>query len=145
MHLFLFIYSVSLSRTCWYFVKLPMSHCMLALSYSPTLLVSLTHTHTYTYTYWVVLFEQLCSALCMFISAIVMVLLLSVFSFISSPCTFSNVTMGNYRRIQLATVNSVVVVVALKTDVMRGAFTFSDCCRVFMTWLKLQFNPLLRK
>ncbi len=50
MHLFLLIYSASQSRTCWYFVKLPMSHCMLTPSHFPTLLVSLTHTQTHTHT-----------------------------------------------------------------------------------------------
>lgn len=78
-----------------------MSHCMLTPSHFLHS-VGLSHTHTlkYTHTHRVVLFEQLCSALCMFISAIVMVLLLSFLPL--HPALLSNVTMGNYRRIQLA-------------------------------------------
>lgn len=109
MHLFLFIYSASQSRTCWYFVKLPMSHCMLTPSHSPTLLVSLTHSHTHTQR--VVLFEQLCSAFCMFISAIVMVLLLSFLPLL--PPLLSSITKGNYRGIQLANLNGLVLVAAV--------------------------------
>lgn len=77
IHLFLLIYSLSQSRTCWYFLKLLVSHCMLTPSHFPALLHSLTHRHRHTraHTHRLLLFEQLCSALCMFISAIVMVLL----------------------------------------------------------------------
>lgn len=50
MHLFLFIYSAPQTRTCWYFVKPPMSHCMLTRSHFPTLLVSLSLAHTHTHT-----------------------------------------------------------------------------------------------
>lgn len=118
MHLFLFIHSVSQSRTCWYFVKLPVSHCMLTPSYFPTLLLShiLAHTHTHlhmrTHTHTkVVLFKQLCSALCMFISAIVMVLLLSflfcLHSFLTSPWE----TVGEFNSCDLVLVVTMKIVV----------------------------------
>lgn len=109
-----------------------MSHCMLAPSHSPTLLVSLTHTHIHTHR--VVLFEQLCSALCMFISAIVMVLLLSFLPLL--PALLSNVTMGNYRRIQLANPNGLVLVVVVNAAVGEEHLFFL----VIMTHLKSQFN-----
>lgn len=67
-------------------------------------------SHTLKYTHRVLLFEQLCFALCMFISAIVMVLLLSFLPL--HPAVLSNVTMGNYRRIQLANLNVLLLVAA---------------------------------
>ncbi len=80
-------------------------------------------SYTLKYTHSVVLFEQLCSALCVFISAIVMVLLLSFLPL--HPALLSNVTMGNYRRIQLANLNGRLLVEALKTVVGEGQVTFS--------------------
>ena len=57
----------------------------------------------------------------MFISAIVMVLLLSFLPLL--PALLSNITMGNYRRIQLANLNGLVLVAVVNTNLGGGAFT----------------------
>lgn len=77
----------------------------------------------------------------MFISAIVMVLLLSFLPL--HPALLSDVTMGNYRRIQLAKLNVLLLVAALETvlvGVGGGHLLFVVCGEVIMTSMKIQFK-----
>ena len=99
--------------------------------------VGLSHTHSNTHTHRVELFEQLCSALCMFISAIVMVLLLSFLPL--HPALVSNATMGNYRRIHFANVNDLLSVAARQAvGGERPSISLLGCAKVALTSLKIQ-------
>lgn len=105
---------------------------------------SLSHTLKYTHTHRVELFEQLCSALCMFISAIVMVLLLSFLPL--HPALVSNATMGNYRRIHFANVNDLLSVAARQAvGGERPSISLLGCAKVALTSLKIQPRFVYKK
>lgn len=122
MHLFLFIYSASQSRTCWYFVKLPMSHCMLTPSHFPHA-VGLSRTHSNTHT-------ELCYLnSCARHSVCLLVLLWWCYSCHFYPFTLQSFLMSLWETIgefNSTNLNGLLLVAALGTAVGEGHFMNSS-------------------